>query len=236
MMMMKLDYLDLHIGKSLEWAKGYIALTNLAWFSSFYRYEYSNWAIFSMLNIEDFSVNKWLNTYDNNPFVGAVTLDKDIGFVVKSDGSITDTNVAKVILTKDKFRKQGYKIFNCFPCFPYYQNYRFIHLQRFFTTYFNTEWVHENNQSTDYRLVVERYKNNNDGEIIYHTIKELRNVVDCFWWGEEELSKVLMAKLCCAVRPLVYGLTYKQLILEILSALEEGGKHSYFEEINSRHY
>ena len=67
-MMKKLDYLDLHTDKSEEWAKGYIALTSLAWFSSFFRYEYSNAAIFTMLDIEEFSVNKWLNSYDENPF------------------------------------------------------------------------------------------------------------------------------------------------------------------------
>ena len=235
-MSMKFDYLDLHIDKSLKWARRYIALTSLAWYSSFFKYEYSNLAIFTMLDIEEFSVNKWLNSYDNNPFWGTVTLDKGIGFVVGSDGSITDTNFATVILTKDKSRKQGYKIFNCFPCFPYYQDYRFLHLQRFFITCFNTEWVLENSRSTDYGLVVERYKNNNDGETIYHTIKELRQIVDCFWWGEEELSSLLTAKFCCAIEPFAYGLTYKQLIIEILSALEEGGKHSYFEEINRRHY
>ena len=234
--MIELDYPDLHTDKSEEWAKGYIMLTNLAWFSSFFRYEYSNWAIFSMLDIEEFSIIKWLNSNDNNSFLGAVTLDKNIGFVVKSDGSITNTNKAWVILTKDESRKQGYQIFNCFPRSSDGRDYRFIHLQRFFITYFNTEWVQENNQSTDYRLVVERYKNNNNGEIIYHTIKELRNVIDCFYWGEKELSKVLTAKFCCAIAPSVYGLTYKQFVLDILSALEQGGKHKYFEEISSRHY
>ena len=235
-MMTKLDYLYLHIDKSEEWARAYITLTRLAWFSSFYRYEYSNQAIFTMLDIEDFSINKWLNIYDNNPFFGTVKADKNIGFVVSYDGSITDSNVAKVILIKDESRKQGYRIYNCFPCFPDYQNYRFMHLQRFFITYFNTEWVLENNRSTDYRLVVERYKNNSDGETIYYTIKELRNVVDCFWWGEEELSKVFTAKFCCAISPFAYGLNYKQFIIEILSAMEEGGKHEYFEKINSRRY
>ena len=235
-MMMKLDYLDLHIDKSQEWAKGYIALRGLAWFSSFYRYEYSNAAIFRMLDIEEFSIIKWLNFGDRNPFLGTVTLDEDIGFVVKSDGSTTVTNEAWVILTKDESRKQGYQIFNCFPCFSNDRDYRLIHIQRFFTIYFNTEWTHENNRSTDYRLVVERYKNNNSGEIIYHTIKELRQIVDCFYWGEQELSKILIAKFCCALEPSVYGLTYKQFLLEILSALEQGEKHKYFEEINRRQY
>ena len=132
-MMIKVDYLDLHTDKSQEWAKGYIALTNLAWFSSFFRYEYSNWAIFRMLDIEEFSVIKWLNFGDRNPFLGKVTLDEDIGFVVKSDGSTTVTNEAWVILTKDESRKQGYQIFNCFPCFPNDRDYRFTHIQRFFT-------------------------------------------------------------------------------------------------------
>ena len=235
-MMTKLDYLDLHTDKPKEWVKGYIKLTGLAYFSSFSRYEYSNLAVVTMLHIEKFSINKWLNSFDNNPFFGTVKIDKNIGVVVRSDGSTTDTNIAKVILIKDESRKQGYRIYNCFPCLPYYQDYRFMHLQRFFITYFNPEWVLENSRDTDYRRVVERYKNNSDGETIYHTIKELRNVVDCFWWGEEELSKVFTAKFCCAIRPFVYGLTYKQLIIEILSALSEGGKHEYFEKINSRRY
>ena len=234
--MIHLDHLDLHIDKSEEWAKGYIKLTGLAWFSSFYRYEYSNWAIFTMLDIEEFRINQWLNSSDSNPFCGAVTLDKKIGFVVKSDGSVTITNAAKVILTKDESKKQGYRTFNCFPCFPSHQDYRFIHLQRFFTTYFNSEWILENHRSTDYRLVVERYRNNNDGETLYQTIQELRQIIDCFKWGEEKLSKVLIANFSCAVRPETYGITFEQLIVEILSALEEGGKHKYFEKINSRRY
>ena len=234
--MMKLDHLDLHTDKSEEWVKGYITLTNLAWFSSFYRYEYSNLAVVTMLHTHKFGLNKWLNSNDNNPFVGAVTLDKNIGFVVLGDGITTDTNEAKVILTKDESRKQGYQIFNCFPCLPAYPDYRSIHLQRFFIACFNSEWVDENNQSTDYKLVVERYKNNNKGETVYHTIKELRQIVDCFYWGEEELSKVLTARFCCAIRPEVYGLNYKQFVLDILSILEEGGKHEYFERINSRQY
>ena len=233
---MMLDYIDLHIDKSEEWARAYLTLTKLAWFSSFYRYEYSNQAIFTMLDIEDFSINKWLNTYDDNPFFGTVKVDKNIGFVVKSDGTTIDTNVAKVILTKDESNEQGYLIYNCFPCFPYYQDYRFMHLQRLFITYFNPEWVLENSRDTDYRRVVERYKNNSDGETIYYTIEELRNVVDSFWWSEKELFKVLTAKFCCAIAPSVYGLTYKQFVLDILSALEQGGKHKYFEEISSRQY
>lgn len=235
-MMTMFDFIDLHISKSEEWAKGYITLAQLVWFSSFYRFEYSNLAIFTMLDIEDFGIYKWLYSYDNNPFVGTVKVDKNIGFVVRSDGSITNTNEAKVILTKDESRKQGYQISNCFPCFPDSQDYSLVHLQRFFTTCFNSDWVLENNRDTDYRLVVERYKDNNDGETIYQTIKELRRIVDCFYWGEEKLSKLLVVKLCFAIRPLAYGLTYKQLILDILSVLEEGEKHKYFEQIDSRHY
>ena len=234
--MTKLDYLYLHTDKSEEWARGYLTLTKLAWFSSFFRYEYSNLAIFTMLDIEDFSVNKWLNTYDDNPFFGTVNVDKDIGFVVGSNGIITNTNVAKVILIKDEYDELGYKVYNCFPCLPAYPDYRSIHLQRFFITHFNTEWVLENNRSTDYQLVVERYKKNSDGETIYHTIQELRQVVDCFYLGEEKLSEVLTAEFCCVIRPEAYGLNYKQFILEILSVMEEGGKHEYFEKINSRRY
>ena len=160
----------------------------------------------------------------------------DIGFVAKSDGAITNTNEAKVILTRNKSRKQGYKIFNCFPCYPNGRDHRFIHLQRFFVIYFNSEWVHKNNQSTNYQLAVERYKNDNNGEIVYHTIKELRQIIDCFYRSEKELSKLLTEKFCCAVEPKVYGLTYKQFILDILLVLEQGGKHECFEKINSRHY
>ena len=86
----KLNYVYLHTNKSEEWARAYIALTKLAWFSSFYRCEYSNFVIFTMLDIENFSINKWLNTYDNNPFFGTVKVDKNIGFVVSCDGSTTD--------------------------------------------------------------------------------------------------------------------------------------------------
>ena len=235
-MMMKLDYLDLHIDKSEEWAKGYITLTKLAWFSSFYRYESTNAAIFRMLDLENFGVIRWLNSYEHNPFVGAVALDKNIGFVAQSDGTITSTNEAKVILTKDESRRQGYKVINCFPCLPADRDYWLIHLQRFFMTYFNSEWVQENDQSTDYKLVIQRYQAISDGETIYHTIKELRQIINCFYWGEQELSKVLIAKFGCAIRPEVYGLTYKQFILEIFSVLQEGGKHQYFEEIYNRHY
>lgn len=234
--MMKLDYCDLHIGKSQEWVKGYMALTELAWFSSFFKYEHSNAAIFRMLHLEKYSVNQWLSSSDTNPFLGAVTLDKNIGFAVRSDKSttVTNTNKALVILTKDESRKQGYQISNCFPCFPHHQDYRFIHLVRFFTTYLNTEWVHENNQSADYKQVVVKYRNSQDGETIYHTIKELRQVVNCFRWGEKELIKVLTETFCCAVRPETYGLSYKQFILEILSVLEKGNQHQHFESIHSR--
>ena len=235
-MIIRLDHLYLHTDKSEEWTKGYIKLTGLAWFSSFLRFEYSNWAIFTMLDVEEFRINQWLNSSDSNLFCGSVTLDKNIGFVVKSDGSVTNTNVAQVILTKDKFREQGYKVTNCFPYFPTQSDYRFIHLHQLFTSYFNSEWVQDNHGSTDYKKVIHRYKNNNNGETLYQTIKELRHIVDCFKWGEEKLSKVLTANFCCAIKPENYGLNYQQLIVEILSALKEGGKHEYFEKINSRDY
>ena len=233
-MSMKLSHANRHINKSEDWAKKYLALTKLAWFSSFFKHEYSNAAIFTMLDIEEFSVNKWLNSSDSNPFWGAVTLDKSVGFVVKSDGSVTNTDAAKVILTKDKFKERGHKVTNCFPCLPTQPDYRFIHLHRLFTSYFNSEWVQDNHGSPDYQLVIRRYKNNNSGETLYQTIKELRQIIDCFNWGEKELSQVLTAKFCCAINPSAYGLTYKHLIIEILSALEEGGKHEYFEKMDSR--
>ena len=81
-----------------------------------------------MLDVEKFKINQCLNSLDGNPFFSAVTLDKNVGFVVKSNESTTATNVAKVILTKDKVAEQGYRTSNCFLCLPYCQDYRFIHL------------------------------------------------------------------------------------------------------------
>lgn len=97
---------------------------------------------------------------------------------------------------------------------------RFIHIERMFVTYFNSEWLYENNQNTDYKLLIKKYKNNCNKETLAHTIEELELLVECFHWGELELKRILTHDFCCAVPPKAYGLTYKQFILEILTEMK----------------
>lgn len=113
---MKVNYLEIHTNKSEEWIRSYMRLKNLAWFSSFFKYEYSNLAVFSVLHLHESDIAKWLQSEDKNPFQGAVAIDKNIGFVISDDGSRIVTNVARVILAKDKSQPKGYIVKNCFPC------------------------------------------------------------------------------------------------------------------------
>ena len=228
----RIDYFDLHIGKSQEWVQNYIKIKNLAWFSSFFKYEYSNSAVFTMLHILKYEIGIWLNSQDKNPFEGTVTLKKEIGFITFNNDFTRVTKQARVILTKDTSCKKGYKVTNCFPCITE-SDYRFRYLQRMLITYFHSEWIYDNSLSTDYRLVIEEYKNNSNNDTIYYTVKELEVLVECFHWGEKELLNVLKKTFCCAINPEAYGLTCKEFIVEILVAMKEGGRYQLFDPLQS---
>jgi hypothetical protein len=222
----KLDYLDLHTAKSEEWATKYIKDNNLTYFCSFFRYENCNLAAFSMIHYYKHKITKWLESTDNNPIQGAVELDRMMGFVAYNEGVTRYTNEARVILVKDKSQPEGYEFKNCFPCFTNHHgglfadtSPRFSHIQKMFISYFNSEWIKENNQSTDYKLVIDRYKNDSSSETIHNTIKELELLVNCFYWGEDEIVKTLIISFCCALNPKSYGLTYLEFILDIVAAM-----------------
>lgn len=114
--MNEVNYLELHTNKSEEWVRSYIKLKNLAWFSSFFKYEYSNLAVFSVLHLHESEIAEWLQSEDRNFFQGAVAIDKNIGFVIFDDDSRMVTKIARVILAKDKSQPKGYIVKNCFPC------------------------------------------------------------------------------------------------------------------------
>lgn len=102
----------------------------------------------------------------------------------------------------------------------YYEDRRFKHIQRMFVTYFNSEWTYENNLNTDYKLLIKKYKNNCDRETIQRTIEEFEFLIECFHWGESKLRNIVTKDFCCAISPKVYGLTYKQFILEVLTEMK----------------
>lgn len=114
--MNKVNYLEIHTNKSEEWVRSYMKLKNLAWFSSFFKYEYGNLAIFCMLHMYESEIAKWLQSEDKNPFQGVVAVERNLGFVIFDDNSRIVTKAARVILAKDKSKRKGYIVKNCFPC------------------------------------------------------------------------------------------------------------------------
>ena len=226
--MYKLEYLDLHVNKSEQWVKKYLELNQIAYFSCFFEYNYSNMVVFNMINFDSFRIANWLESDDKNPFQAALELDQMIGFIVYDGGQVRYSNEARVILAKDESKPKGYRIENCFPCLTtsYGGNfvdtdYRFSHIQRMFVTYFNSEWLYDYDLNTDYRLVIENYVRNSSNETINNTIRELDLLVDCFHWGEEKIGQKLSMTFCCALNPKAYGLTYFEFILDIVATMRQ---------------